>query len=133
MRAWVERFITEVQNSVWYVTSLLVLAFVSVGLLILEWTIPQTDLVELWQTTDRVIAYIFLLDFFLGWFFNTRYGSKRAYWRDNWLNLVASIPITSEVTSVLRTLRVVRAIRVLRALRAGLEVTMAEKRRREVR
>ncbi len=125
--------VTFIQNSLWYAITLSILACVSIVLLTLEWIFPEAAFAQIWLSVDIVIAYIFLTDFFLGLFFDRTYSSKRAYWRDNWLNLVSSIPITSEVTSVLRMLRLVRAIRVIRLIQAGTELVFAERRRRMIK
>jgi hypothetical protein len=132
MYTWFARQVTDLQNSLWYAVLLSILACLSVCLLLLEWWWPHDTVTIWWQRVDMWVAYLFLLDFFVGLFCNKAYTTKRAYWRDNWLNLISSIPITTEVTSVLRTLRIVRAILIIRAIRAGLNLTFAEQRRRRM-
>jgi hypothetical protein len=128
----IQNLITTVQQSLWYSTLLVALALMSVVLLVLELTTaPSEETISLWQSIDLAVAYVFLFDFIIGWWGNRTYSSTRAYWRENWLNLVSSIPITNEVTSLLRFLRIFRAVKVIRVVRAGVSLSMSEQRRRE--
>jgi hypothetical protein len=132
MASRIQDIITAVQQSLWYSTLLVVLALISVALLVFELSItPAEETILLWQSIDLVVAYVFLFDFIAGWWGNRAYTSSRAYWKDNWLNLVSSIPITSEVTSLLRFLRIFRAVKVIRVVRAGVSLSVSEQRRRE--
>ncbi len=108
--------ITRVQNSAWYTSLIIVLALFSLGVLLYEW-LGESTLVQLETllAIDLIIAYIFLADFVVGLFLNRSYASKSAYFKSNWLNLFSSIPVTTEVTQLLRILRIWRAVRVLRA------------------
>jgi Ion transport protein len=113
----VRTFVTSLQSGVWYTLLVIGLALMSVGFLVYEWTPgARPDIIALGDTLDLYVAYVFLLDFLLGLAFNTSYRNSRQYWRDNWVNLLASIPVTSEVTHALRVLRVLRAVRVLRVV-----------------
>lgn len=123
--------VTYIQQSLWYATFLLLLAILSAGIFMIEILALAPQHVSVLIQLDLLIAYIFLIDFFLGWRFNSSYTSSRAYWRDNWLNFISSIPISTEITSALRVLRAVRAIRVIRLVRAGVGLTLSEKRRRQ--
>lgn len=100
----------------WYATVIMLLSIVSVAMLgyeaVFDEAAPET-LARL-QRYDVIIAWIFLTDFFMGLVFNTSIP-KRTYWRQNWLNLVSSIPVTSDITRALRILRILRAFRVVRA------------------
>jgi Ion transport protein len=111
------RFVTSVQTGFWYTLLVIALALVSLGFLVYEW-IPgaHEDIVVLGDEIDLYVAYVFLLDFLLGLGFNTSYQNTRQYWRENWLNLLSSIPVSSELTQALRVLRALRAVRVLRVV-----------------
>jgi hypothetical protein len=125
--------VTEVQHSLWYATVMLVLALLSGGVLIYEILSPGTPSLVLWLQIDLIITFIFLTDFLTGLLFDRSYPNRREYLKDNWLNLVSSIPITTEVTSFLRILRAVRALRVIKLVRAGLNLTHSERKRRALR
>jgi Ion transport protein len=107
--------VTRVQSGVWYNGLIIFLAVASLCLFAYEW-VPGASptLLLVIVPIDHVVAYIFLTDFFLGLFFNQNYQSRRAYFGDNWLSFVSAIPVTSEVTQVLRAARVWRALRVIR-------------------
>ena len=70
------------------------------------------------------IAWIFLADFFIG-LLATPAFFRSTYWRNNWLNLISSVPISNELTQALRLLRIVRAVRVIRV---GLNFWYAKRR-----
>jgi len=109
------KFLTALQSNGWYALGLLILAIVSLTLLIYELVSdldPST--LELLDNFDLWVAYIFLIDFCLGLFFNLRH-TKKEYLRHNWLNLVSSIPVSLDLMQALRILRALRAIRVVRA------------------
>jgi type II secretory pathway component PulF len=109
--------VTSVQSGVWYTLLVIVLALISLGFLVYEW-LPgaEEEIIMLGDEIDLYVAYVFLLDFLMGLGFNTSYRNTRHYWRENWLNLVSSIPVTSEFTQALRVLRVLRAVRVLKVV-----------------
>ncbi len=111
LECWVELL----QSSVLYAATIAILAILSLLMLAYEF-LPWADpaIVPVTQQLDLVIAWIFLTDFFAGLLLN-KSVSRRQYWRENWLNLASSIPITSEATRVLRILRLFRAFRVIRA------------------
>jgi len=89
------------------------LAFTGVGLLAYEFShFAKPEVVKVTTRLDIVIAYIFLTDFFLGLFFNTKY-TKGDYFKKNWLDFISSIPITADMARALRVLRVLRALRVI--------------------
>ncbi len=111
-----QRYVTELQQGVFYATIIAFLALGSVVMLGLEvyYGARYPHLVPVSQNLDLAVAWIFLTDFFAGLLFN-REVNMRTYWRQNWLNLVSSVPITSELTRTLRILRLLRALRVIRA------------------
>jgi len=128
-KKYIETRITRLQRDIWYSLIIVVLAVLSMVMLGYEFLPnPHPDRVLLFQRLDLVIAYIFLADFFLGLVFNTEY-SRKEFLRHNWLNLVSSIPITSEMTRALRILRVYRAVRVIRA---GVNVYFAKQRLNQI-
>jgi hypothetical protein len=107
--------VTVLQTGTLYLVMVVILALISFGFLVYEWTpgaVPE--IVRLGDEVDLVVASIFLLDFFLGLFFNTKYKSKSQYWKYNWLDFISSVPITNGVTQGLRLLRIWRATKVLR-------------------
>ncbi|HMO78346.1 MAG TPA: ion transporter [Candidatus Paceibacterota bacterium] len=106
-------FVTRIQNNPWYALSLMLLAFSGLGLLAYEYTpFAQPEVVRVTMRLDLAIAYIFLLDFLVGLFFNQKY-TYQEYWRQNWLDFISSIPISAEMARALRILRVFRALRVI--------------------
>lgn len=122
-----QSLVTRTQDNLWYAVLIAFLAIASVGMLGYEFT-PNADqrLVATFQRIDIIIACIFLTDFFLGLFFNARH-TPQSYFKQNWINLISSIPVTSEIT---RTLRILRILRAFRVIRAGLNVWFAHRRLR---
>ena len=115
MHMHLQRFVTELQENVWYALFIATLAILSLILLGYEfspWADP--DIVPITQKIDIVIAWIFLTDFFSGLLLN-RHLNTKDYFKQNWLNLISSIPVTEDAVRVLRVLRVLRAFRILRA------------------
>ncbi|MFN3187957.1 MAG: hypothetical protein ACK42D_00205 [Candidatus Paceibacteria bacterium] len=115
MTKYLQNFVTSLQQNLYYSLLLAFLAIASIIMLGYEFTqIANAQLVTFFTRIDIVIALIFLTDFVAGLLFNTTM-SARAFFKQNWLNLASSIPITSDVTRALRILRIVRAFRVIRA------------------
>lgn len=115
IRTFLEQHVTSLQANLWYALVIAILAVVSILMLGYEFsTWANPAIVTQTQRLDIVIACIFLADFFLGLLFNTSMNT-REYWKKNWLNLVSSIPITSDMIRALRILRILRAFRVIRA------------------
>jgi voltage-gated potassium channel len=128
--SFLSRIITSLQDNVWYALTIALLAITSIVMLGYELTpYSEPEFVALFQQLDMVIAYIFLTDFFAGLLFNTKYN-WRTYWKYNWLNLISSIPVTSDTIRILRILRIIRAFRVIRA---GMNLWFAHRRLRRVR
>lgn len=121
-----EMFIGWLQQNVIYAAFIAALALFSVVLLLLEiwYGNDYPELVPISQRIDIIIAWIFLVDFFAGLLLN-REVTRKEYWQQNWLNLVSSIPISSEVT---RTLRILRIFRAVRAIRGGMNLWFAQRR-----
>lgn len=128
---WVRKFIIDVQENVWYASGMIALALVSVLFLLYELAVPDAapNLIARLHYIDTVIATIFLTDFFSG-LAATPHRFRDVYWRNNWLNLISSIPISNEVTQTLRLLRIVRAVRVIRV---GMNIMFANRRWRRNR
>lgn len=115
MHVHLQRLITDLQASVWYAIFIAFLAVLSIVLLAYEFS-PWADptIVPITQRIDIAIAWIFLTDFFSGLICN-RDLTTRTYFKQNWLNLISSIPVTEDAVRVLRILRVLRAFRIIRA------------------
>ena len=112
----IKKLVTFLQSNLTYSIFLMILALLSSGLLIyeifylVEGEAKQITLLRY----DFAIACILFADFILGWLFNANY-TRVGYLRDNWLNLLSSLPISSDWARAMRILRVVRAYRVARA------------------
>jgi len=107
--------ITLLQENPWYAFMLVFLAFASLLLFVYEVSsYARPEIVALSIRLDLIIASLFMVDFLLGLFFNKKY-TKRQYWRHNWLDFIASIPLTADAVRILRIFRVWRAIRVIEA------------------
>lgn len=119
----------NLQQQLWYALTIATLAIVSGALLVYElWGGVEPETVVALQRIDFLVAGIFLFDFLLGLSFPP--STRSQYWKDNWLNFIASIPITSELSQLLRLLRLVRAVRVIRA---GIEVRFTTMRYKNIK
>lgn len=92
--------------------AMVLLALFSVGLLIFE---TNTDV-----SADS-LRLIFIVDFFIALIFLTEWGvrfrlaeNKKIFFRKNWWELLASIPIPSDFAQALRALRILRVLRIIR-------------------
>lgn len=123
-------FFLKLQHNVWYATIIAILAVLSIALLFYELFYPGATARghQLARKIDLIIAFIFLADFFLGFFFTQGGRGKWNYFKRDWLNLASSIPITNDIVRVLRLLRIFRALRIIRAF---MNLRFAEKRRRD--
>jgi ABC-type transport system involved in multi-copper enzyme maturation permease subunit len=111
----IERAITLLQGSAWYAFGLVCLAITSLMLLGYEAsTYAKPEIAAITIRLDLLIASIFMCDFWLGYFFNKKY-THGEYWRKNWLDFIASIPLTADMARMLRIFRVWRALRVIGA------------------
>ncbi|MEX1027314.1 MAG: ion transporter [Candidatus Paceibacterota bacterium] len=108
--------ITTTQHGLLYETTLGFLAILSVLLLSYE-LLGEPNPVERYVilSTDFAIAWIFLADFVIGFWVS---ANRDRYAKQNWLNLVSSVPIHTEMIQALRILRLVRTLRIIRALSA---------------
>lgn len=107
---------------------IVVLSIVSVGLLVFEVVAdlkPHQQL--LIERLDVGIALVFLTDFF--WRLKNA-QDRRKFMKSCWWELLAAIPITSEVTRALRGLRVLRLLRVLRVVRLAVRLNILTQRAR---
>ena len=90
------------------------LALISVGLIIYEYSADlMAGHVRILHTIDVLIALVFLSDFLIGL---ASAPKKGAYFRQNWTDLLASIPITESMFQSLRALRLLRLVRVIRLI-----------------
>lgn len=106
--------VTTLQANAWYNLFIAFLATVSLLILGIElFDVKNPTTISSLHYIDLAIAWLFLTDFCLGLWLN-RAQTRQEYWRHNWLNLVSSIPISSELTQALRILRIWRAARILR-------------------
>lgn len=115
MLAKVRKLVTFLQGNLTYSIFLMILALVSSGLLLYEifFLVEGEAKQVLILRYDFIIACILFTDFTLGLSFNSKY-TRVGYMRDNWLNLLSSLPISSDWARAMRILRVVRAYRVAR-------------------
>lgn len=113
VREQVSKVVTAVQSNLWYALVFFLMAIMSVFMLMYQYW-PSVDPVWIARADaiDLYIGWIFLVDFFAGFFFNPAYSQARS-WRTNLLDLISSIPISSNFAQALRILRVVRAVRVI--------------------
>ncbi len=113
VRERVSKLVTSMQGNLWYALTFFLMAVVSVGMLGYQyWPNANQVWVARADAVDLYIAWIFLVDFFAGFFFNPTYSQARS-WRTNALDLISSLPISSNLAQALRILRVVRALRVI--------------------
>ncbi len=125
------QLVAYLQRNFWYSIFIIILALVSLLLFVSDLIFIFEDITEPeWvvfiRRIDIVVAWIFLTDFFMGLFFNKEL-TTREYWRLNWLNLISSVPVTNQLTLLLRGFRILRAVRVARA---GTNLYFARKRHR---
>ena len=109
-------FITKIQSGAVYQATLAGLAILSVLLLAYEFfgQPTESELNIIWNF-DMTTAMIYLADFFTGLLMSSK---KFKYFKQNWLNLLSSIPLNNTTFRLLRVLRIVRAVRVIRAASA---------------
>ena len=120
-----------VQNSPWYALLFVVLAITGLSLLVYEFTPwARPEVVMITGQLDFAIACIFFADFLLGMIFNNGGLSYIKYVRKNWIDLLASIPLTYDMARALRILRVFKALRILSA---SLDFFISERRYKSLR
>lgn len=102
------------KNEVILDLGLVFLAILSTGLLVFEITHDVTfSTSKLISRLDIGIALIFLADFVYGF---TQARDKAKFFQKRWYELLASIPITSTTTQILRSLRLLRVLRIIRLM-----------------
>ena len=109
------------RDRLWYIIAIAVMAFVSAVMLLYEFYAPNADviLIEVFQDLDLAIAYIFLIDFSAGLYVAPK---KIRHIRNNWLDLIGSIPFSDGFFRALRILRFTRLVRFLKAINTGLNI-----------
>ena len=109
------------RDRLWYIIATAVMAFVSAVMLLYEFYAPNADviLIEVFQDLDLAIAYIFLIDFSAGLYVAPK---KIRHTRNNWLDLIGSIPFSDGFFRALRILRFTRLVRFLKAINTGLNI-----------
>ena len=97
------------RDRLWYIIAIAVMAFVSAVMLLYEFYAPNADviLIEVFQDLDLAIAYIFLIDFSAGLYVAPK---KIRHIRNNWLDLIGSIPFSDGFFRALRILRFSRLV-----------------------
>lgn len=92
-----------------------VLSLLSVALLIFE-VVAETSVAQMrfLEQIDIGIAFVFLAEWVLNLF---RADDRRRYLRRRWWELLACIPISSDLAHVLRGVRLLRIVRLVRLLR----------------
>ncbi len=119
-------YIARLQNNPWYALLFVVLAVTGLGLLLYEFTPwAKSEIVKITGDLDFLIACLFFSDFILGMIFNNGGLTYRSYIRKNWVDLLASIPLTYDMAQALRILRIFKALRIISA---SLDVFVSEKR-----
>lgn len=89
------------------------LAILSVLLLTYEYIgSPTQSTISMIMKFDIVVAFVFLIDFFVQ-LFDT--NNKRKFIKHNWFLLLASIPIVDSWAEVLRAFRILGLVRLVRA------------------
>ena len=93
---------------------LLVLTLVSLSFLVLDVLDPSiiSTFPVFW--VDLFISLIFFFDFFFGFF---HASSKKRYLRENWLQLLASLPAFTHTIQALQGFRFVRVLQIVRFIR----------------
>lgn len=108
MNHWLTRF----RTSIWKELVIILLALASVGLLIYELSADlEEDETALIHTVDLVISAVFLADFLIGMW---SAPSRRRYLRQNWIDLIAAVPLSEGVFRSLRSVRILRLVRIIR-------------------
>lgn len=114
-------FIVALRNELWYAALMAVLAFISGGMLVYDFFAKNASgaIIKAMYDLDLGIAYIFLTDFVLGLYFAKH---RLRHLKENWFDLLGSIPLSDGLFRAMRILRFVRLVRLLRAANAGLDI-----------
>lgn len=107
-------FLSWVKGSLLVDIVIILAALLSVGLLIFELSADLlVEEIALIHTIDLIISVMFLADFLVGMYLAE---SKKKYFKQNWPDLIASIPISEDLFRSLRVLRIMRLVRVIRVI-----------------
>jgi type II secretory pathway component PulF len=118
----IKQSLSYIQSRLWYIITIAIMAFTSGAMLIYEFLAKNADpiLISVFQDLDLAIAYIFLTDFIVALYLSPM--NKFRYIRQNWLDLLGSIPFSDGLFRAMRILRFTRLVRLLRALNTGLNI-----------
>jgi voltage-gated potassium channel len=109
-----KNILRRIKENVWADIIAVLLALFSVALLVFELSAElYANQVALVHTIDIIIAFVFLLDFLIGVYLAE---NRSVYVRQNWPDLLASIPISEGLFRTLRALRILRLVRVIRVI-----------------
>ena len=114
-------FIITLRNKIWYAAFIALLALISAGMLAYEFFAApiNEETLQIMAHLDLIIAYVFLGDFLIGFFFAPR---KILHLKENWLDLLGSIPLSDSIFRAMRIFRFVRLVRLVRAANVGLNI-----------
>lgn len=99
--------VRKIQAHPVYGLLIILLALLSAALLIFEVSDVYADQVLFMRQIDLSIAIFFLADFTVG---ILAADNKKQYFKHNWLDLLAAIPLTGGTFQTLRILRVIRVV-----------------------
>ncbi|MEX2145361.1 MAG: ion transporter [Candidatus Spechtbacterales bacterium] len=117
----IQNAISILQGSILYQLLMALLALLSGGMLLYEFfgNNVSEETISLMDKLDLSIAYVFLTDFCVSVLFA---GKKLLYIKQNWLDLISSIPLSDGLFRVLRIARFIRLVRLLRVANTGLNI-----------
>lgn len=106
--------VIKISDSVVVNLVMVMLAILSVSLLVYELSadLPK-ETVRFIHITDLTIALIFLSDFFIGL---AAHKNRLLYFKNNWIDLLSSIPVTDGLYRSFRIFRLLRLVRVIRLI-----------------
>lgn len=111
---YIHRIFKWFHGKLWADTLIILLAIFSVGLLVFELSSPlMPHHIRFIHAIDIVITVVFMLDFFAGFYLAEK---KLIYFKYNWPDILAAIPISDGIFRSMRVLRLMRLLRVLRVI-----------------
>ncbi len=101
--------IDSLRHSIPFESVFVVLVLISVGSLAVEFFYDLDESTSLMLArVDIAIAWVFLIDFFVGLFVAT---NNKKYFKSDWYLLLGSIPVHEYIFSSLRIVRILRVFR----------------------